>query len=111
MTWAAANGRIVVTAAKKYGVKAVGFDIQPAARQEFTRERQDEQRGETCHHQREEDIFTLDPERSQCGDAVPVAVPERQTYAALAKLKPGSRIVSHDFDMPRAKPVEVSNRD
>jgi hypothetical protein len=27
----------------------------------------------------------------------------------LAKLKPGSRIVSHDFDMKGAKPVRIEN--
>ena len=44
------DGRIVVTAAKKYGVKAVGFDIDPKRIKE-ARERQGESSWSPCGHQ------------------------------------------------------------
>lgn len=102
------DGRIVVTAAKKYGVKAIGVDIDP----QRIKEAQENVRTNGIAHLvtiRQADIFELD-----FSDATVVTLyllPELNVrlMPKLAKLKPGTRIVSNDFDMKGAKPKEVVN--
>lgn len=100
------DGRIVVTAAKKYGVKAIGFDINPVRVQESLAN----VRSNKVEHLvtiKQADIFTLD--LSEANVVTLYLLPELNVrlMPQLAKLKPGSRILSHDFDMRGAKPVEV----
>ncbi|MCS7091674.1 MAG: methyltransferase domain-containing protein [Limisphaera sp.] len=100
------DGRIVVTAAKKYGVKAVGFDIDP----QRVREARENVRSNKVEHLvtiKQADIFTLD--LSEATVVTLYLLPELNVrlMPQLAKMKPGSRIVSHDFDMRGAKPVLV----
>jgi tRNA G37 N-methylase Trm5 len=92
------DGRIVVTAAKKYGVKAIGFDIDP----QRIRESLENVRTNGVQQLvtiREADIFTLD--LSEATVITLYLLPElnMQLIPQLAKLKPGSRIVSYMFDM------------
>lgn len=100
------DGRIVVTAAKKYGVKAVGFDINP----ERVKESLANVKSNKVEHLvtiKEADIFTLD--LSEASVVTLYLLPDLNVklMPQLRKLKPGSRIVSHDFDMRGAKPVQV----
>lgn len=100
------DGRIVVTAAKKYGVKAVGFDIS----RERVQESLANVKANKVEHLvtiKQADIFTLD--LSEATVVTLYLLPELNVrlMPQLAKLKPGSRIVSHDFDMRGAKPVKV----
>lgn len=100
------DGRIVVTAAKKFGVKAIGFDINPVR----VKESLDNVKSNKVEHLvtiKEEDIFTLD--LSEASVVTLYLLPDLNVklMPQLAKLKPGSRIVSHDFDMRGAKPVKV----
>jgi SAM-dependent methyltransferase len=100
------DGRIVVTAAKKYGVKAVGFDIDP----QRVKEANENVRSNKVEHLvtiKQEDIFTLD--LSEASVVTLYLLPDLNVrlMPQLAKLKPGSRIVSHDFDMRGAKPVQT----
>lgn len=100
------DGRIVVTAAKKYGVKAVGFDISP----ERVRESIANVKSNRVEHLvtiKEADIFTLDLREANVVTLYLLPALNVKLMPQLAKLKPGSRIVSHDFDMAGAKPVEV----
>ncbi len=100
------DGRIVVTAAKKYGVKAVGFDISP----ERVRESIANVKSNRVEHLvtiKEADIFTLDLREATVVTLYLLPALNVKLMPQLAKLKPGSRIVSHDFDMAGAKPVEV----
>jgi ubiquinone/menaquinone biosynthesis C-methylase UbiE len=100
------DGRIMVTAAKQYGVKAVGFDL------DADRVKESEAKAKTngVDHLvtvRQADIFTLD-----LSEATVVTLylhPELNVrlMPQLRKLKPGSRILSHDFDMRGAVPAEV----
>jgi SAM-dependent methyltransferase len=100
------DGRIVVTAAKKYGVKAVGFDINPVRVQESLENVKTNKVGHLVTI-KEADIFTLD--LSEATVITLYLLPELNVrlMPQLQKLKPGARIVSHDFDMRGAKPVEV----
>jgi SAM-dependent methyltransferase len=100
------DGRILVTAAKKYGVKAVGFDINPVRVQESLAN----VKSNHVEHLvtiRQADIFTLDLREANVVTLYLLPSLNVKLMPQLAKLKPGSRIVSHDFDMTGAKPVKV----
>ena len=100
------DGRIVVTAAKRYGVKAVGFDIDPQRVRESLENVRKNNVGHlvTIQH---EDVFTLDLSEADVVTLYLLPSLNVKLMPQLEKLKPGSRIVSHDFDMRGAKPVEV----
>ena len=98
------DGRIVVAAAKKYGVKAVGFDIDP----QRVKEAKENVRTNKVEHLvtiKQEDIFTLDLREANVVTLYLLPDLNVRLMPQLAKLKPGSRIVSHDFDMRGAKPI------
>jgi tRNA G37 N-methylase Trm5 len=100
------DGRIVVTAAKKYGVKAVGFDIDP----QRVKEAKENVRTNKVEHLvtiKQEDIFTLDLREASVVTLYLLPDLNVRLMPQLARLKPGSRIVSHDFDMRGAKPVQT----
>jgi SAM-dependent methyltransferase len=100
------DGRIVVTAARKYGVKAVGFDIDP----QRVREAKENVKSNKVEHLvtiKQADIFTLDLREASVVTLYLLPNLNVRLMPQLAKLKPGSRIVSHDFDMRGAKPVLV----
>ncbi|MBN2508329.1 MAG: class I SAM-dependent methyltransferase [Verrucomicrobia bacterium] len=100
------DGRIVVAAARKYGVKAVGFDIDP----ERIKEAQANVRSNKVEHLvtiKQADIFTLDLRGASVVTLYLLPELNVKLMPQLAKLKPGSRIVSHDFDMRSAKPALV----
>ena len=99
------DGRIVVTAAKRYGVKAVGFDINPKR----VRESLENVRKNNVEHLvtiKHEDVFTLDLSQANVVTLYLLPSLNVKLMPQLEKLRPGSRILSHDFDMRGAKPVE-----
>jgi len=100
------DGRIVVTAAKRYGCKAIGFDID---RKRVKESLANVEKNNVGHLVRIEqrDIFTLD--LSEANVITLYLLPELNVklIPQLEKLKPGSRIVSHDFDMRGVKPDKV----
>ena len=102
------DGRIVVTAARKYGVKAIGFDIDPQRVKESLENVRTNHVGHLVTI-RQEDIFTLD--LSEASVVTLYLLPELNVklMPQLSKLKPGSRIISFDFDMRGAKPKETHN--
>lgn len=102
------DGRIVVTAAKKYGVTAVGYDIDP---QRVKEARENVQKAGVEHLVRieEADIFTLDLTGASVVTLYLLPALNVRLMPQLAKLKAGSRIVSHNFDMRGAKPVLVQS--
>lgn len=100
------DGRIVVTAAKKYGVKAVGFDIDPQRVKEARENVRTNQVGHLVTIE-EADIFTLDLREATVVTLYLLPELNVRLMPQLAKLRPGSRIVSHDFGMKGAKPLLV----
>ena len=56
---------------------------------------------------KEADIFTLDLSEASVVTLYLLPALNVRLMPQLEKLKPGSRIVSHDFDMIGAKPVQV----
>lgn len=97
------DGRIVIAAAEKYGVKCVGVEIDPA----MVHSSRQAVRSRNLEHLVtivEADIFKLD-----FSDATVVTLylgPELNVrlIPQLEKLNPGSRIVSHDFDIKGVLP-------
>jgi len=107
------DGRIPVTAAKKFGIRAVGIDIDPT-RIEEAKENAKKNGVAKLVEFRNEDMF-----RARLGDATVVTLyllPDLNVKLRpklLAELKPGSRIISHQFDMGTWKPekrVELNGR-
>ena len=97
------DGRIVVTAAKKFGCKAVGVDIDP----DRVRESRANVKAASVEHLvtiKQADIFKLD--LSQADVVMLYLRPHLnvQLIPQLDEMKPGSRVVSHDFDMQGVEP-------
>ena len=102
------DGRIVVAAAKKYGCKATGYDIDPVRVAE-SQENIKKGKVEKLATVLEEDIFTLDLSKANVITLYLLPTLNVKLIPQLEKLKPGSRIVSHDFDMRGVKPDKVVN--
>ena len=93
------DGRIVIAAAKKHGARGVGIDIDP----ERIREARDNARSAGVSDRvqfREGDLFTADI--SEATVVTLYLLPRINLELrpkVLSELKPGTRIVSHGFDM------------
>ena len=97
------DGRIPVMAAKKFGVRAWGFDINPK-RVEESLENVKKNRVENLVTIKQQDIFELDLSKA---DVITLYLLPRlnvKLIPQLDKLKPGCRIVSHDFNMEGVRP-------
>ncbi|HYO95562.1 MAG TPA: methyltransferase domain-containing protein [Polyangiaceae bacterium] len=99
------DGRIVVTAAKRYGVKAFGFDIDPQRIAEARANVRDNKVEHLVTIQ-QKDIFTLDLSPASVVTLYLLPQLNVKLIPQLEKLKPGSRVVSHDFDMAGVTPVQ-----
>lgn len=103
------DGRIVVTAAKKYGAKGVGVDIDPARIKD------------SLETMRKAGVTKEQVDIRQ-GDALKVKDLEKATVIMLymlpefmeklepqmkSRLKPGTRIVAHDYPFPNMEPDQV----
>lgn len=92
------DGRIVITAARRFGARGLGVEIDPslvARSRDHARQAGVSARAEF----REQDLFKTD--LSQASVITMYLLPEvnLQLRPALLMLKPGTRIVSHDWDM------------
>jgi precorrin-6B methylase 2/LEA14-like dessication related protein len=100
------DGRIVVTAAKRYGCRAVGYDLDPdRVRESRENVEKNEVGGLVVIEQK--DIFTLDLSKADVITLYLLPSLNVRLIPQLEKLKPGSRIVSHSFDMEGVKPDKV----
>jgi precorrin-6B methylase 2 len=102
------DGRIVVTAAKKTGCQATGFDIDPQRVRE-ARANVKKNGVEKLVSIKQADIFKLDLSPASVVTLYLLPRLNVQLIPQLEKLKPGSRIVSHDFDMEGVKPEKIVN--
>ncbi len=101
------DGRIVITAARKYGVRAVGFEIDPDLIKK-SRENIRKEGLQQLAEIRQQDILTVDV--SGATVVTMYLLPDVNLQlrpTLLSQLKPGSRIVSHAFDMGDWKPDKV----
>ena len=107
------DGRIVITAAKKHGVRAVGYEIDEAL---LDKSRAAARKAGVADrvNLRNVDLFTAD-----LTDATVVAVylPSpllKRLLPNFRKMRPGTRIVSHEFVIPGHEPdrtVEIRSSD
>jgi SAM-dependent methyltransferase len=107
------DGRIVVTAAKKYGARGVGIDIDPTRIQEAKQNAQKEG-VEKRVELRVGDLFESDfSEASVVTLYLLPAINQKLRPQLWRQLKVGTRVVSHAFDMgdewPPEKTVRVAN--
>jgi SAM-dependent methyltransferase len=100
------DGRIVVTAAKKFGCTAVGYDIDPNRIKESLANVRENDVGHLVKIE-QKDIFTLDLSKANVITLYLLPELNVRLIPQLDKLRPGSRIVSHDFSMEGVKPDEV----
>ena len=102
------DARIPVTAAKKYGCKAWGFDIDPARIKDSEENVKKNDIGKLVTIKKQ-NIFADDFDISKASVVTLYLLPELNVrlIPKLEKLKDGSRIVSHDFDMRGCKPKET----
>ena len=100
------DGRIVVTAAKRYGCRAVGYDIDPERVKESLQNVQENNVGHLVTIE-QKDIFTLDLSEANVITLYLLPSLNVKLFPQLEKLKAGSRIVSHDFNMRGVKPDKV----
>ena len=107
------DGRIPVTAARKYGVRAVGIDIDPERIKEAVENARKAGVTKLVDFRRE-DLFQADFKEATV--VTLYLLPDLNVKLRprlLAELKPGTRIVSHQFDMGDWKPekrLEVNGR-
>ena len=102
------DGRIPVLAAKKYGIRAWGFDINPVRVKESL-ENVKKNKVENLVTIKLQDIFELDLSKA---DVITLYLLPRlnvKLIPQLDKLKPGCRIVSHDFNMEGVRPKREIN--
>jgi SAM-dependent methyltransferase len=103
------DGRFPITAAKRYGARGVGVEIDPKLVRE-SRANAREAGVTDLVEFRQGDMFEAD-----LGDATVVALylfPEiniKLRPKLFAELDPGDRVVSHDFDMDEWEPDRVIN--
>jgi tRNA G37 N-methylase Trm5 len=107
------DGRIPVTAAKRFGIRAVGIDIDP----QRIKEANDNARKNGVTKLvtfKQEDLFKTDFREATV--VTLYLLPDLNVKLRprlLAELKPGTRIVSHQFDMGTWQPdkkVELNGR-
>jgi tRNA G37 N-methylase Trm5 len=97
------DGRIPVAAAKKFGVKAWGFDINPVR----VKESLETVAKNNVKHLvtiKQADVFELDLSKADVITLYLLPQLNVKLIPQLDKLKPGSRIVSHDFNMEGVRP-------
>lgn len=101
------DGRIVIAAAQKYGARGVGVDIDPERIKEAE---ENAQRAGVANRVRflEQDLFQTDIREATV--VTLYLLPDinlRLRPKLLKELKPGARVVSHNYDMGDWKPEKV----
>ena len=103
------DGRIPITAAKTYGARGVGIDIDPQRIKEATENLKTSGMADRVKFLNQ-DLFTTDISEATVVTLYLLPSLNLKLIPKLNKeLKPGTRVVSHAFDMGDAKPLETLN--
>ncbi|WP_028297684.1 SAM-dependent methyltransferase [Olivibacter sitiensis] len=97
------DGRIVVTAAKKYGIEGVGIDIDPERIKEAKQNAVNAGVTDKVTFT-QQDLFTTDFSDATVLTLYLLPSVNMKLRPKILNLKPGTRVVSHDFDMGDWKP-------
>lgn len=101
------DGRIVITAAQRFGTRGVGIDIDPEL---VKKSQENAQKAGVADKVKflQQDLFKTD--LSEATVVTLYLLPDvnlRLRPKLLSELKPGTRIVSHNYDMGEWKPENV----
>ena len=103
------DGRIPITAAKTYGARGVGIDIDPQRIREANDNLKTAGVGDRVKFLNQ-DLFTTDISEATVVTLYLLPSLNLKLIPKLNKeLRPGTRVVSHAFDMGTAKPLETEN--
>ena len=97
------DGRIVIAAAKKLGARGLGVDLD-ANLVRIARREAEQQGVSTRVEFAAEDLFLVDISKATVITLYMSESVNLRLRPALFKLKPGTRILSHDFDMAKWAP-------
>lgn len=97
------DGRIPITAAKKYAIKAIGVDLNPERIAEARENAQRENVTDKVEF-REQNLFETDLASATVITMYLLNDVNMKLRPKLMGLKPGTRIVSHSFDLGDWKP-------
>jgi SAM-dependent methyltransferase len=107
------DGRIPITAAQKYGARGVGIDINPERIKEANENLAKAKVGDKVKFLNQ-DLFETDITPATVVTLYLLPQLNLKLMPTLKKLKPGTRIVSHSFDMgtewPPEKTQDVNGR-
>jgi SAM-dependent methyltransferase len=100
------DGRIVIAAAKKYGAKGVGIDINPSL---VAQARANAEKEKVAGKVKfiEGDLFEQDLNKATVVTLYLLSTVNMKLRPKLLSLKPGTRIVSHSFDMGDWEPDDT----
>ncbi len=107
------DGRIVITAAKRWGTPGLGYEIDPRLASIATRNARREGVGDRARFV-VEDIFVADLSSATVITMYLLPDVNLRLRPRLRALRPGTRLVSHDWDMgdwPPQKSIEVDAPD
>jgi SAM-dependent methyltransferase len=105
------DGRILVTAARRYGCRAVGYDLDRLRVQEARKKAEDNRVGHLVRVE-QKDILRVDLTEATVVTLYLGPELNARLIPQLARLGAGVRIVSHDFgleDIPPDKVVDVNS--
>src|SRR5262249_17498422 len=97
------DGRIVIEAANKYGCRAVGLEIKPDL-VNISRERATQVKVDSLATFKEADLFSTDFQETTVVAAYLFPQLLERLLPKFDQLKPGTRIVTHQFQIPGRKP-------
>jgi SAM-dependent methyltransferase len=92
------DGRIVIEAARKYGARGLGVDIDPNL-VELARTNARKAGVESLARFEAKDFFELDFSAADIVTAYLLPEINQKLMPKFLRMKPGSRVVTHDFDM------------
>jgi SAM-dependent methyltransferase len=105
------DGRIVITAARTYGASGVGIDIDPQRIQEANENAREAGVTDRVRFLNE-DLFEADISKASVVTLYLLdSLNEKLRPKLLRELKPGTRIVSHDFKMGDWQPEQTIEMD
>ena len=100
------DGRIVIEAAKKYGIRGVGIDLNAEL---VAKARENAEKEGVSHltEFRAQDGLTVDISEATVVTLYMFKWFNNALRPKLQKLKPGSRVIAHDFDIDDWKPSRI----
>jgi outer membrane protein assembly factor BamB len=100
------DGRIVVTAAKQFGCRALGVDLDPHCIANARERVKKAEVGDLVSIE-QRDLFTVDLSKADVVALYLLPKLNVKLLPQLAKLKPGARVVSHTFGIEGHEPDET----